>query len=358
MPEKKLIFAPMATLSHEAMRRTIYNFGGCDEYYCEMINASSLLAGGQFEKYYVMSGPEPEKMVWQLTDSEPEPLIKAAKMVSSLGGIGIDINMGCPAPDIYKHGSGMAWMNKDICKTGAMLEKIAAILQNSEKNSIQKRLSIKCRLGEDSDFENEKVALKKFFDFISMLVSSGVKQIVLHPRTKKQKYSRPAKWNYVQELCERLKDNPNISVIGNGDIFDIQSASQALNIAPDCKGIMIGRAAIQKPWIFYQIKKNFIQNNCTADCHEDNISKNIATENIIKIDLLELAITFMNDIREFQPQEFWKTRTQRFFSYFSLNFSFAHYLKTQLINSKDHFEQERILSEYLKKMPLERYITV
>ena len=49
----KLICAPMATLSHPAFRVIIEKFGGCDEYYTEMINAPSLLNGGQFEKYYI-----------------------------------------------------------------------------------------------------------------------------------------------------------------------------------------------------------------------------------------------------------------------------------------------------------------
>ena len=89
--ETQLILAPMATLSHEALRRAIFRFGGCDEYYCEMIHASSLIAGGQFEKYYISQGPEPEKMVWQLTDTSAEPLIKAASIVAPLGGIGEEL---------------------------------------------------------------------------------------------------------------------------------------------------------------------------------------------------------------------------------------------------------------------------
>lgn len=51
----------MATLSHEAFRISVEEFGGCDEYFTEMINASSLLNMGPFEKYYLMNGPCPEK---------------------------------------------------------------------------------------------------------------------------------------------------------------------------------------------------------------------------------------------------------------------------------------------------------
>ena len=94
----KLLCAPMATLSHEAFRISVEEFGGCDEYFTEMINASSLLNMGPFEKYYLMNGPCPEKIVWQLTGTSAESLAKAAEIVCEKGGIGIDLNMGCSAP--------------------------------------------------------------------------------------------------------------------------------------------------------------------------------------------------------------------------------------------------------------------
>ena len=178
----KLILAPMATLTHQALRKTVANFGGVDEYYTEMINASSLLHGGSFEKYYILNDVEPEKTVWQLTGDEENPLAEAAAVVKDCGGIGIDINMGCAAPAIYKYGAGISWMLKPISETSSMLSAV--------KNAIgEKRLSVKIRLG-DEDFTMEKL-----FAFADMLVGEGVSQIVLHPRTKKEKYTRPPKYN-------------------------------------------------------------------------------------------------------------------------------------------------------------------
>lgn len=145
----KLILAPMATLTHQALRKTVANFGGVDEYYTEMINASSLLHGGQFEKYYILNDVEPEKTVWQLTGDEAKPLSEAAAVVKDCGGIGIDINMGCAAPAIYKYGAGISWMLKPISETSSMLKSV--------KNAIgEKRLSVKIRLG-DEDFTMEKL---------------------------------------------------------------------------------------------------------------------------------------------------------------------------------------------------------
>ena len=62
----KLICAPMATLSHPGFRIITEKFGGCDEYYTEMINASSYLTHGQFESYYTLNEIAGDKIVWQL----------------------------------------------------------------------------------------------------------------------------------------------------------------------------------------------------------------------------------------------------------------------------------------------------
>lgn len=332
----KLLLAPMATLSHEALRNLIFRFGGCDEYYCEMIHATSLVSGGKFEEYYIRTQPEPDKMVWQLTDYREEALKEASKIVSELGGIGIDINMGCPAPDIYRTGAGCAWMSKSLQEVASMLNKVKSVLDNSTTSC--KRLSCKIRLGE------ENFTIEKLFTYCDMLVSEGVTQITLHPRTRKEKYTRKARWEYVNQLCEYLKtkySSLNLQIIGNGSIFSVEDAISSIKKAPNIDGIMLGRSAIQKPWLFKQISS--VLSN-----------EEFKTE----IDLFELAIDFMKDIENCQPQEFWKTRKQRFFIYFCDNFQFGNYLKSQLINN-DGFEiQKNILQEYFEKMPSERFLTI
>ena len=332
----KLLLAPMATLSHEALRNLIFRFGGCDEYYCEMIHATSLVSGGKFEEFYIRTQPEPDKMVWQLTDYREEALKEASKIVSELGGIGIDINMGCPAPDIYRTGAGCAWMSKPLQEVASMLNKVKSVLDSSTTSC--KRLSCKIRLGEE-DF-----TIEKLFAYCDMLVSEGVTQITLHPRTRKEKYTRKARWEYVNQLCEYLKtkySSLNLQIIGNGSIFSVEDAISSIKKAPNIDGIMLGRNAIQKPWLFKQIS--------SALSNEE-----FKTE----IDLFELAIDFMKDIENCQPQEFWKTRKQRFFIYFCDNFQFGNYLKSQLINN-DGFEiQKNILQEYFEKMPSERFLTI
>ena len=338
----------MATLSHEAFRRMIEKFGGCDEYFTEMINAGSLLTRGPFEKFYLINETVPQKMVWQLTGSKTPLMIEAASFLAGLGGIGIDLNMGCCAPEIVSSGAGIAWMLKPVEETRAMVRGVReAIDKTIDKtagtNNCKLRLSVKLRLG-DEDFTDDG-----FFSFCDMLIDEGVEQLTLHPRTRKQKYTRPARWQYVQKLAERVQKR-GVRVILNGDVKDVDSARCAIQAAPAVDGIMIARAACQKPWVFAQIAKALAVEG--AEITTDS------AEETQKIDLLELVYAYLDDLQVYQPNEFWKTRYQRFFTYFCDNFSFAHYAKTQLVNSADIEQVKERLAQYFEKVSEDRFLTI
>ena len=321
---KRLVCAPMATLSHEAFRRLIERFGGCDEYFTEMINAASLLNGGPFEKYYLLSGPAPQKIVWQLTGNRADRMAAAAELLCAHGGIGIDLNMGCSAPDICKTGAGIAWMLKDRAETQAMVSAVKAAI---ERAAPQMRLSVKLRLGDDN-FSDEG-----FFSFCQMLTECGVTLLTLHPRTRREKYRGLPRWHYARQLTERLHPQ-GVQVVLNGGIGSPQTYRQALQAAPDVDGIMIARSAVQKPWIFAELAGT-LQNG--------------------PIDMQQLSFDYIADVQRYQPPEFWKTRIQRFFAYFCANFTFAHYARSQLLNGTEPADFERRLLAYFAKQPEDRY---
>ena len=347
----KLICGPMATVSHPAFRFLVERFGGCDEYFTEMINAGTLLTGGPFEKYYLDSSPCPQKIVWQLTSKNTELMLGAVERIVKLDGIGIDLNMGCSAPDIYKTGAGISWMIKDRAETFEMVKSAAEII--SEYNSSiekvaasqgvgtsqgvaaggKKRFSVKLRLGDDN-FTDEG-----FFSFCDGLVECGVQLLTLHPRTKKEKLTLTPRYAYCQKLVERYKGS-GVQVYLNGNIKDKASYDYALSVAPDVDGVMISRASVQKPWIFSELKRS---------------SGEALTGE--PIDMQSLALGFIDDVEKYQPPEFWKTRLQRFFTYFSMNFKFSHYAQTQFLNAKDNEDLRLRISDFFEKCPEERFFT-
>lgn len=319
MKNLNLLLAPMDAVTHQAFRNLVGKFGGCDEYFNEMINASSLLNKGPWEKFYLLDGPEPEKLVWQLTDKSADKMAQAAAFLAERSGKGIDLNMGCSAPQIAKTGAGIAWMLKPLEETSFMVHAVKSAIENAAKDGLKpKRLSVKLRLGD------EKYTEERFFDFCKMLIDEGVQMITLHARTQKQKHSRHSDWSAVQKLCEKF---PNFPVILNGDVKDAESLSVALKTAPNVAGVMIATAAAQKPWIFRELKR-----------HEP-----------FEINCEELALELIDNVEKFQPKEFWKTRIQRFFAYYCLNFSFGHYFQTQMLNHTDNDGARKRIKEYFEK---------
>lgn len=326
----KLICGPMATISHPAFRILVERFGGCDEYFTEMINAGSLLNFGPFEKFYIDSTPCPEKIVWQLTGTDEERMKEAAVRLAELPGIGVDINMGCSAPDIYKTGAGIGWMLKDRSETENMVKAVRSVIPSG------RRLSVKLRLGDENFTEDD------FFSFCDMLVNCGVELLTLHPRTKKEKLARPPRYQFCQKLAERYKagtqGSRTIPVYLNGNVKDKASFDYAAASCPDCAGVMISRAAVAKPWIFKEVLQGYHNN----------------------INMEEICFSYVDLIEKYQPKEFWKTRLQRFFTYFCMNFSFAHYAQTQFINAaeKGNEELRQAIKDFFEKCPEERIKSV
>ena len=338
----KLLLAPMAALSHEALRRTIARFGGCDEYYTEMIHAASFINGGPYERCYASCAPEAEKTVWQLTGAHEKELVRCAELLTETEGassvIGIDINMGCPAPEIYRQGAGIAWMSKPF-------EQVESMLRGLRLACGSKRLSAKIRLGEE-DF-----TLQGLFDFADMLCAAGVERITLHPRTRKERYARPPRVQYVRLLGEFIKARyPDVSVAGNGAIDGPKALADFAAQCPLSDSFMIGRAAVQKPWIFSVLKRS-----AKAGRHDAEPGGCSAE---LQIDLVKLAEDFITDLEERQPADFWKTRAQRFFAYYCDNVSFSHYIKSQVLNQKDHHAMLERFTRYFDEMPHERILSV
>jgi tRNA-dihydrouridine synthase len=220
-------------------------------------------------------------------------------------------------------------MQKPLEQTSAM---IRAVRRALDSLGGRVRLSAKIRLGGD-DFTDEC-----FFAFCAMLVQEGVERITLHPRVKSEKYSRAPRWDYARRLAQWAKTlEAPVGVVLNGCVCGAKTLEAAVRAAPGIEGVMIGRAAVQKPWVFAELGG--------------------ALKNGAPIDLLETALRFLRDLEECQPPEFWKSRRSRFFEFFCLNTRYAHYLKTRLLNCHDNDSCRAALTEYFAVAPEERFVS-
>jgi len=304
------LLAPMAEISHRALRELIEDFGGCDAYFTEMISAGALLAGGPFEKWYIDNAPKPEKLVFQLVGSEIEQISKAAAVLDRLECAGIDINMGCSAPLIRKQGAGAAWM-ASIDRAGELISGV--------RQAVKHRLSVKLRIGFQDDFEY-------LVHFCRRLEEAGTELITLHPRTVKEKFKRLARWEYVGALRNELK----IPVAGNGDIASAEDLVR--RAAGPCDAVMVGRAAVRQPWIFAEARGQLTINN-----------------EQLKINIDEIGIRFLELLARYQPPEFHVSRAKRFFGFFCDNLKWGNYLKNRLNREDTLSGMERIWREYFNE---------
>ena len=330
---QRFLLAPMAEISHRALRELIEGFGGCDEYYTEMISAPALLAGGPFEKWYIDNGPRPEKLVFQLVGANSSQITRAAALLDKRECAGIDLNMGCSAPLIRKAGAGVAWM-ASADRAGELVKEV--------RKAVKHRLSVKIRTGFADDFEY-------LMKFCRRLEAEGVDLIILHPRTATEKFKRLAKWNYVGALRQEL----HIPVAGNGDIVDVEGL---IRRTEGCDAVMVGRAAVRQPWIFA-----LARDRGSGIGDQGSLSVNVAGCQYVQtanngilspvpgpqsLFFEETGLRFIELLARWQPPEFHISRARRFFGFFCDNLKWGNYLKNLLNREETLSGMERVWREY------------
>ncbi len=312
--KENFLLAPMAEISHRAFRELVAGFGGCGVYYSEMISAGAFAAGGgPYEHYYADNAPYPAQLVYQIVGGSAERLAEAAALLDQRECLGVDVNMGCSAPAIVRTGGGVAWL-RDTENAIAMIGLV--------RKRVTRRLSVKLRTGFEDDFN-------RLADFCKRLAAEGVEQITLHPRTAREKFKGRARWDYVAALRSQL----DIPVAGNGDI----GTAEELNVRAADGAAMIGRLAVQCPWVFAQAAGLPLPE---------------------KIDLLETAMHFLDLLEQHQPPEFHTSRALRFFTYFCENLTWKNHVRTLLGREKDLAAMRRVLSDFFEHTPEERYTSV
>ena len=207
---------------------------GCDLTYTEMVSAKGLTFGNAKTADYLLLGEEESSVGVQLFGHEPDRMVDAAKYVSDRLGPRlrcIDLNMGCPAQKIVSNGDGSALM-----KTPALAGRIVEAVKAASPVPV----TVKFRKGWDGD---------TCVSFAKMLETSGADAICLHPRTRVQQYEGKAD----RAAIGAVKAAVHIPVIGNGDITCGESAVSMIR-ETGCDGVMIGRGALGRPWIFAEVK--------------------------------------------------------------------------------------------------------
>src|SRR5436189_3516947 len=228
-----LILPPMAGVTDYTFRRLIKRRGGVGLVVSEFISVEGLTRHNPKSKRQMRFDEEERPFAVQIFGGQAQRMALGAEMAEELGADILDVNCGCPAPKVVKHGGGSGLL-RDLPRLEMILKEI--------KKAITIPLTIKIRAGYSDSTINAVETAK-------LAEACGVEHIALHGRTKEQGYRGLANW----DLVRAIKENVSVPVSGSGDVGTIEQALGRFS-ETGCDGVLIGRGAMANPWIFRQIE--------------------------------------------------------------------------------------------------------
>ncbi len=228
--ENNLILAPMAGISDRPFRELCKQFGA-GLAVSEMVASNPALRKHKRTLLKVDHDGETGLRSVQILGADPRQMADAARFNAQLGAQIIDINMGCPAKKICSVAAGSALLRDE-----ALVRKIL----DAVVNAVDIPVTLKIRTGWDMLSRNA-------VDIARIAEESGVAALTLHGRTRACKFNGQAEYETIKEV----KQSVGIPIIANGDIDSVEKAKYVLDIT-GADAIMIGRAALGNPWLFFQ----------------------------------------------------------------------------------------------------------
>jgi nifR3 family TIM-barrel protein len=221
-----VLLAPLSGVTDLHVRRIARRLGA-SAVVSEMVAAAEF-ARGASEARLRAEGSGIDPHVVQLAGCAPEPMAEAARLAEGSGADVIDINMGCPAKKVTGGEAGSALM-RDVEGATRILAAVRA--------AVSVPVTVKMRLGWDHASLNAPELARR-------AEGLGLNAVTVHGRTRQQFYKDRADWGAIRAVVEAV----GIPVIANGDVTNLEEARRAL-AESGAAGIMIGRAALGRPWL-------------------------------------------------------------------------------------------------------------
>ncbi len=234
--DNNVFLAPMAGVTDLAFRIMCKRYGA-GLVYTEMVSSKAMYYNDRKTMELISTDENEAPFAVQIFGNDPEIMANTAHKALSTGAKILDINMGCPAPKVANNGDGSA-----LLKTPELIGKIVKAVSDVSPVPV----TCKIRSGFDSFDIANVINIAKIIEY------NGASAICVHPRTREMYYSGRADW----QVIKAIKENVNIPVIGNGDIFKAEDALDMIN-QTGCDGVMVARGAQGNPFIFKQILELF-----------------------------------------------------------------------------------------------------
>ena len=226
----RAILAPMSGVTDIGMRRVAHS-SGASLVVSEMVASDDFVRGCEETRLRAEgSGIDPH--VVQIAGCDPHWMGEAARLAEASGAAVVDINMGCPAKRVTGGYAGSALMRTPD---------LALKLVEATVKAVKIPVTLKMRLGWDDSTHNAA-------EIARAAEAAGVRLITIHGRTRQQFYKGRADWSAIRRVVQAT----NLPVIANGDCASLADARAMLE-ASGAAGVMIGRAAVGRPWLVGEI---------------------------------------------------------------------------------------------------------
>ena len=263
-----LVLSPMAGVTDVAFRALLKRRGGIGLTVSEFISVEGLTRNNPKSKRQRRFLGYERPVAVQILGGRPERMRMAAELAEEVGADFLDINCGCPAPKVVKHGGGSGLL-RDLPRLETILKEI--------KRAITIPLTVKIRAG---FYDNNINAVET----ARLAEACGAEHIALHGRTKEQGYKGRADWDLVRQIKEVVK----VPVSGSGDVLTVGDAYARWR-ETNCDGILIGRGAMANPWIFRQIEDTLAGRAPFEPTLEDKRAVLIEYFDLLRADMPEFA---------------------------------------------------------------------
>jgi tRNA-dihydrouridine synthase B len=298
-----LFLAPMAGITHSAFRYLIAGFGGYGALYTEMLPGVRLLNEKVGFSPFTKRRPEEGIVFYQLALNGSEDIPAIIDRLNAVSCQAIDLNAGCPAPDIHKAGAGVG-----LFRDAKRFERVLTQLRTCW-NGV---LTVKCRLWQD-----EPEWKSRFLERLAIIEGCGADAFCVHPRFFDQKLKRTALWEHFGWIAAATR----LPLIANGDICGAGDILANPECFASVKGLMIGRMAAVKPWIFREI---------TAGLRESGITTTDAAAPVDYAQVWSRIYDYV--IEDFAPSKA-IGRLREFTHYFACNFFYGHQFERDVRNA-------------------------
>ena len=311
--DSPFVLAPMAGVTDKPFRKLCRYFGA-GMTTSEMTTADTSLWQSPKSRYRLDLDLGSEPVAVQIAGSEPEQMALAARACVDRGAQIIDINMGCPAKKVCRKLAGSALM-KNEALVARILDAVVA--------AVDVPVTLKMRTGWDPEHRNGRQIARIAED-------SGIRSLAVHGRTRACRYQGEAEY----ETIARIKQDVSIPVIANGDLTTPEKSLEVLRLT-NVDGLMIGRGAQGRPWIFREL--NFYGENDRAEALLD------------KNELRAMMLGHLSDLHRFYGEKRGVRVARKHLAWYCDKLANADEFRYQSVRVSSASEQLRLTNEYFDR---------